>query len=77
MKNADPHKKELEQDRSDYAMNELKRAGFDARRTDINSEIIYVHHKGTIIRFYPYTGWHTGKLIKDGRGFKNLLKQLK
>lgn len=31
---------------------------------------------GEKIRFFPYSGWHTGKGIKDGRGLENLLKQL-
>lgn len=31
---------------------------------------------GNIIKFWPYSGWYTGKNIKDGRGFNNLLKQL-
>lgn len=30
-----------------------------------------------IIRFWPYSGWHTGKDIEDGRGFEHLVKQLK
>ncbi len=32
---------------------------------------------GSKIKFYPYSGWATGKTIKDGRGLENLLKQLK
>jgi hypothetical protein len=32
--------------------------------------------KGAIIRFFPYSGWFTGKTVTDGRGFDNLLKQL-
>lgn len=32
--------------------------------------------EGSKIQFWPYSGWHTGKTIKDGRGFKNLLKQI-
>lgn len=32
--------------------------------------------KGSTIQFWPYSGWHTGKTIKDGRGFGKLLKQL-
>lgn len=31
----------------------------------------------SIIRYYPYTGWFTGKSVKDGRGIHNLIKQLK
>ena len=33
--------------------------------------------KNSTISFWPYSGWHSGKSIKDGRGFNNLLKQLK
>jgi hypothetical protein len=29
------------------------------------------------VRLFPYTGWFTGKSIKDGRGIANLLKQLR
>lgn len=29
------------------------------------------------VKFWPYSGWHSGKSIKDGRGFNNLLKQIK
>lgn len=32
--------------------------------------------KGSEVRFFPYTGWHTGKSINDGRGYRNLIKQL-
>ncbi len=33
-------------------------------------------YKGNVIRLWPYSGWHTGRGIKDGRGFNKLLKQL-
>lgn len=29
------------------------------------------------IKFWPYSGWHTGKDIEDGRGFDHLIKQIK
>ena len=32
--------------------------------------------RGSIVTYYPYSGWATGKTIKDGRGLQNLLKQL-
>lgn len=28
------------------------------------------------VQHFPYSGWHSGKSIKDGRGFSNLLKQI-
>lgn len=40
-----------------------------------NTKIVF-WYKGSPIQFYPYSGWHTGKTIKDGRGLQNLLKQL-
>lgn len=33
-------------------------------------------HEGHTVRFWPYSGWHSGKTIKDGRGLKRLLNQL-
>lgn len=30
-----------------------------------------------IVHFYPYSGWHTGKSINDGRGWNNLYNQIK
>lgn len=33
--------------------------------------------KDEVVTFFPYSGWHTGKTIKDGRGLSKLLKQLK
>ena len=43
---------------------------------DDKTKIKFIHN-GYEITFYPYSGWHTGKGIKDGRGIKNLLKQIK
>jgi hypothetical protein len=37
---------------------------------------IEFYHKGYLVYFYPYSGWHSGKSIKDGRGLQNLLKQI-
>lgn len=33
-------------------------------------------YNGHQVVYYPYSGWATGKSIKDGRGLQNLLKQL-
>ena len=32
--------------------------------------------KDSVVQYYPYTGWASGKTIKDGRGLRKLLKQL-
>lgn len=34
-------------------------------------------YNGSTVSYYPYSGWHSGKSIRDGRGLDNLLKQLK
>jgi hypothetical protein len=38
---------------------------------------INFEHKGHLIKYFPLTEWFTGKTVTDGRGLKNLLKQLK
>lgn len=52
--------------------------------TELGKEIIYrdstkimFDHIGHQVTFYPYSGWHSGKSIKDGRGLENLLKQIR
>lgn len=66
---------ELEPKRLEYAKNSLIMMGFHICYEDkTRLEFVY---KGDIIKFYPYSGWHTGKSIKDGRGLQNLLSQLK
>ena len=32
---------------------------------------------GNIIKFFPYSGWHSGKGIPDGRGYQKLMKKIK
>jgi len=32
--------------------------------------------KDEIVTLYPYSGWHTGKSITDGRGINKLLTQI-
>ena len=34
------------------------------------------HYLGNLITLFPYSGWFSGKGIKDGRGLKNLLGQI-
>jgi hypothetical protein len=40
------------------------------------TEISFLY-KNNLIKFFPYSGWASGKGITDGRGIKNLLKQIK
>lgn len=66
---------ELEPKRIAYAEQKIIEAG--GVITDKNGNRIKFTHKGREITVFPYSGWHTGKGIKDGRGIDNLLKQLK
>lgn len=66
----------LEPKRIDYAIDALKSLGFDKLGIMNGNEIRFTY-KGSVISLFPFTGWHTGKTIKDGRGINNLLKQLK
>lgn len=67
--------KELEPLRIDYARQELKKLGIKiAFQNDTRIEF---YHRGSVVKLYPYSGWHCGKSIKDGRGINKLLKQLR
>ena len=68
-------KDELQPKRMEYAFEQINKAGYeilDSDRTSLKFEF-----KGAIVTLFVYTGWHTGKTIKDGRGIHNLLKQIK
>lgn len=62
--------------RKDYAEKLLTELGYDVIWQNENQRFEFTF-KGERVWLYPYTGWHTGKTIKDGRGISNLLKQIK
>ena len=67
--------KELEPKRIAGTKKEIEALGFEIIfECDTRIEFLF---KGEVVRFWPYSGWHSGKSIKDGRGFENLIKQLK
>ena len=65
----------LEPTRRETAIEAFTQLGFDVMPD--GEKALMITFKGSIVRFFPYTGWHTGKTIEDGRGLDNLLKQLK
>lgn len=67
--------KDLQPKRIEYAARKLNELGYIS--LEIDDTKIKFFHKGEPCLLYPYSGWHTGKTIKDGRGLENLLKQLK
>jgi len=66
--------KELEPERMEYAASKISELGYEIIMKDGN-QISFVF-KGESVSLFPYSGWHTGKGIKDGRGLEKLLKQL-
>lgn len=71
----DPIKQELEPKRVQFAIEQIKKAGYSVNTISKNQ--ISFEYKGAIVHVFPYTGWFTGKTVKDGRGIFNLLKQIK
>lgn len=65
----------LEPIRMAKCLKTLRGLGFDA--VEVNPTKIEFFHQGARISFWPYTGWHSGKTINQGRGMKHLLEQLK
>lgn len=49
--------------------------GFSPEYNSSEKVVTFVHG-GNTIRYFPFTGWATGKGIRDGRGFVNLIRQL-
>ena len=68
-------KNELQPKRIDFAKNELEKLNIEIIFEDKTT--LQFMFNGAKITFFPYSGWFSGKGIKDGRGIFNLLKQLK
>ena len=58
-----------------YILRELKEKGYDPQEDKENKCIHFLFH-GNTITVWPYTGWFSGKGIKDGRGTKKLFRQI-
>ena len=67
--------KELEPKRIAYAQGQINALGYST--VIIKDGCIQFSFKGETVKFFAYSGWATGKTIKDCRGLKNLLNQLK
>lgn len=44
--------------------------------TEVNATTLQFIFRGSPVTLYPYSGWFTGRTVTDGRGIKNLLKQI-
>ena len=61
-------------ERFGYALNELIRLNIEIDLiTDNCIEFTFNNER---VKLFPFTGWHSGKSIKDGRSIKNLINQL-
>ncbi len=67
-------KKDAYSDRMEFAEKALHKMGYYT--TTVGHKELRFEHEDETIKFFPYTGWATGKTIQDGRGIENLLKQL-
>jgi hypothetical protein len=67
-------RRRLQPSRIKGTQEELESWGYVVTR--VNDTLLTFVHEGHLVRFWPYTGWHSGKSIKMGRGFENLIKQL-
>jgi hypothetical protein len=61
--------------RMQYAIEQIEKLGYVIHFKD-DTRISFMF-KEKQVTLFPYSGWHTGKSIKDGRGIDLLLKQLK
>lgn len=64
---------ELEPKRIMFGKQEIEKLGFKC--TEHEKHLTF-DFNGNTITYFPYSGWHSGKGIKPGRGVHNLLKQL-
>lgn len=65
----------LEPERMEYAIQEIEKLGYTITYKDRTR--IKFGYMDEYVTLFPYSGWHTGKSIKDGRGLEKLLKQIK
>lgn len=71
----DERQNELTPERMTYGKEQIKINGYEIIYED-EVELRFLF-KNELVKFYPYSGWHTGKSITDGRGIKKLLSQIK
>lgn len=67
--------KMFEPERIAFAKSQITKLGYIITFED-NTRIQF-NFKGHTVTLFPYSGWHTGKSIQDGRGITKLLNQIK
>ena len=66
---------ELEPKRMEFAKQEIEKLGYEILYE--NERYLIFEYDNNLVRFFPYSGWHSGGSIQDGRGLQNLLNQIK
>lgn len=66
---------ELEPRRIQYAKEAIDKLGYVITYEDKTK--LQFEFKGETVTLFPYSGWHSGKSIKDGRGIEKLIEQIK
>jgi hypothetical protein len=64
----------LEPKRMQYAIDQIVNLGYEIIYKDETK--LKFEFMGGVVTLFPYSGWHTGKTIKDGRGLEKLIKQI-
>lgn len=67
--------KRLQPKRMKFAQKVLSHMGYEIKIISEN-EIQFIHQNETI-KLFPYSGWFSGKSVKDRRGIGKLIIQLK
>ncbi len=65
----------LQPQRMEVAKQAIQNLGYTLIHVD-ETKVAFIY-KGSAVHYYPYSGWATGKHIKDGRGLEHLLNQIK
>ena len=65
---------ELQPKRMAYAKEQMEKKGYFVE--EYGKTKLTFQFKGKDVNFFPYSGWHTGATIKDGRGLNELLNQI-
>ena len=65
-------RKKIEPSRMKFAQEQLKLNGIQYQILDKQTILV-----DDYVKFYPFTGWYSGKGIGSGRGIKNLIKRIK
>lgn len=73
------HELAVERERAYFAQcwSTLVGMGFDVTMPPYDGSVIIFEFRGGLVRFWPRTEWASGKTIHDGRGFQNLLEQVR